>query len=155
MPDPTQDEAIVRAVPWVVAAFGGAGGVVAAVRGALGLVHAFRELRREVADLKADVAKLMAIVNGNPEREEDWGFAETKRQVRAMKKRVDQFHEIVAGEHGLYSKFARYDERLMEWATWRHDVMDKEMSRIAGEVGAHDDDLEDLRKEVALCERRK
>jgi hypothetical protein len=162
MADPTQDAAITRAVPWVLAAFGGAGGVVAALRGTMGIIHAFRDLRREVADLRCDVAalraedaKILALVNGDPDREDDWGFAESKRQLRAMKKRVDQFHEIVAGEHGFYSKFAKYDEQIKVWATWRHDVIDKELNRLSLEIGTLEDDHEKTKAEVAQCERRK
>lgn len=124
----TQEEAIAQAVPWVLALVGGGGGVVALVKG------------------------IFAYIRKEQDRESR--LAELERVSAALRRKVDEFHEIVAGEHGLYSKLARYDEQIQNWARWRHDVMDKELSRIAGEVGAHDDDIEDIRKELSLCERR-
>lgn len=124
------------------------------VLGALGigtgtaLVWAYRAARAvEVAEA------LDKLVRGNGG--DDWSFPETRRRVAALARKADEYHETLHGEHGIYSKLAVHDSQILQWATWRHDVMDKAINRHELHLGNHDDDIEDMRKDIALCERRK
>ena len=137
----TQDDAIMQAVPWLLAALGGGG-----ILRALYVAH-------RAAKAMETVEALDKLVRGNGG--DDWSFPETRRRLRAALRKVDEFEEVVHGEHGLYSKFAVLDSKIIQWATWRHDVMDRDMNRLALEIGGHDGDIEDIRKELAMCERRK
>jgi len=138
----TQADAIVQVAPWLLAAVGGGSGVWALLRAAhrsakaLELVEAHDKLLR-----------------GNGE--DNWSFPETRRRLRALGKRSDEYHETLHGQHGLYTRIGIHDEKILQWATWRHDVIDKELNRLALEIGGHDGDIEDIRKELAVCERRK
>ena len=137
----TQAEALSQALPWVLAALGGGG-----------VIHLLRIAHRSAKALEM-VEAHDKLLRGNGD--DNWSFQETRRRLRAALRKVDEFEEVVHGEHGLYSKFAVLDSKILQWATWRHDVMDKELNRLALEIGGHDGDIEDIRKELAVCERRK
>lgn len=120
MPDPSQDEAITRAVPWVLAAFGGAGGVVAFVRWLFGIGHAVDDLKREVAELKAeneerkrDANGLGGKVNGLSER-----LVKTDAILEAQTHRIDEHakrNEQTAGKG--------YAEHLRELCDQAEDLI--------------------------------
>jgi hypothetical protein len=99
------------------------------------------------------VESLDKLIRGNGG--DDWSFNETRRRTAALLRKMDEYHEALFGEHGLYSKLAVLDSKILQWAQWRHDVIDRELNRLALEIGGHDGDIEDIRKELALCERRK
>ena len=137
----TQAEALTQALPWVLAALGGGG-----------VIHLLRIAHRSAKALEM-VEEHDTLLRGNGD--DNWSFQETRRRVKALGRKVDEAGETIHGEHGFYSKFAVLDSKILQWATWRHDVMDKEMNRLALEISGHDGDIEDVRKDLATCERRK
>jgi hypothetical protein len=96
---------------------------------------------------------LALVVNGDGNGE--YGYKEARRRLEAIGKKVNEFHEMATGEHGFYATFAAIDAKLNGWATWRHDVIDKDINRLALQIGRLEDKVEDIQKDQSLFERRK
>lgn len=99
------------------------------------------------------VDELALIVKGDGNGE--YGYKEARRRLEAVRKKLDEYHDMATGEHGFYATFAAIDAKLNGWATWRHDVIDKDLNRHALQIGRLEDRVEDIQKEHALFERRK
>lgn len=77
-----------------------------------------------------------------------YGVREARRRLEALGKKINEFQEMASGQHGFYSTFASIDAKLNQWATWRHDVIDKELNRLVLQIGRLEDRFEDLREEI-------
>lgn len=92
------------------------------------------------------IEALAKIVHGNGNGE--YGFKEARRRLNAVSTKLDEWHDMATGEHGFYATFAAVDAKLNGWATWRHDVIDKDINRMALQIGRLEDRIEDLQKDM-------
>lgn len=114
------------------------------VKAALETIEAIDVPRVRDALQKIEMIAVIVMGDGNGE----YGWKEGRRRLEAVRKKLDEFHEMAQGEHGFYSIFAAIDAKLNGWAQWRHDVIDKELNRMVLQIGRLEDKHEDLQKEM-------
>ena len=109
----TQDEALTRVVPWVLAVCGGAGGVLALLRAIFGLLHSVEDLKAEAAALRVDVNGIGGKVNALSER-----LVKTDAILDAQTHRIDEH-----ARRNEQSSGKGYAEHLRELCDQVEDVL--------------------------------